>query len=120
VQNHHLYVKSLIDGHIVYDLKTELDEPYFDKLCYLQNELFKSYHGLLEPGIEICIPYKSIELSINFGYTFQFIGTDLLYSKNDDLKLIKRETRKNIKAQWNGYKIGMTIYYNFDFKRTRN
>lgn len=98
-----------------YKLKESLiaaDSTLFD----IPYQKYRSYNVLGEPGILISIPWQSLQLTFNAGYSFQLFGSGLKKDETTYWNLINPHTGKEAKAQWNGYKLGIGISYSFPYK----
>ena len=73
---------------------------------------FDVFNEILEPGIEINYKIMFIGLKLNVGYLFQ--AKDDAFSNdqtgNSNINL------NTVKSNWNGYRIGLSIFYNLAFK----
>jgi len=70
---------------------------------------FNVQNNLFEPGIEINYKINFIGIKLNAGYLFQ--------SGSDNFSVIDPTNNTNIslgpvKPNWNGYRVGFSIYYN--------
>lgn len=66
-----------------------------------------------EPGLMISLHYQSFRFTFNAGYSFQLTGNGL----TNKWKLKNPLTGKDAETQWNGYKVGLAIYYSFDRRK---
>lgn len=78
------------------------------------DQKYTGYSVVEEPGLMISIPYQSFHFTLNAGYSFQLTGNGLTNAKNDKRKLQNPLTGKEAKVQWNGYKVGLALYYSFN------
>jgi hypothetical protein len=74
---------------------------------------FKSMNYFLEPGLTYKYPYKSFVFGINVGYLIPF-GNEAFYTNNNkNNKLYNESNREFIKPDWNGFRLGISVTFNF-------
>lgn len=75
---------------------------------------FKSVNYYFEPGLNFAYSItKYLDIGMYAGYLIGF-GSQAFYSvKDKDYKLYNPNNYNTIKPEWNGFRIGLSIYYTF-------
>lgn len=89
-----------------------------DSTLFDDNSDFQSFNYYVEPGLSFILPYDKISFGIFAGYMFQFGKQAFYFGKNKDNVLYINDRASPIKPDWNGFRIGISIYYNFFRKKT--
>lgn len=77
---------------------------------------FKALNFYFEPGIEFIFSVKNFNVGFSFGYLIQ-AGDEALYMNNKKDVLYNTRSDKPAKAEWNGFRFGIYIYYNLTNKK---
>ncbi len=75
---------------------------------------FNAQNEIVEPGFSVNYNLKNIGLMLNLGYLIQ--TKDGSFSTNND----QNSNTNSIKPNWNGYRIGLTFFYNIASKNKKN
>lgn len=77
----------------------------------------KSNNYFIEYGLIFSfVLYKSISLGIN-GVYFLLLGDQAYYINNDKDLVLMDNMNKPIKPEWNGFRVGLTFFYNIGRKK---
>ncbi|HZK61864.1 MAG TPA: hypothetical protein VFC41_07280 [Anaerovoracaceae bacterium] len=72
---------------------------------------FKSKNYYIQPGFKAVYPWNSLEFEFNAAWLIQ-AGKGTFYNEKDhNLVLSNMVTGNPVKPEWNGLKIGITVYY---------
>ena len=93
--------------------KLTINEYYnvFDSTITNDNIKFKSLNFYCEPGINLKYPMKPFCIGLNSGYFVSF-GKQAFYTDNNkDHILSNSRSNKPITPDWNGFRLGLSLYY---------
>jgi hypothetical protein len=104
-------------GLIFSDLKTSEYYILFDTVKTNEITTYKALNYFLEPGLSIKYSFKRFYFGFNAGY-FITIGKEAFYSENNKQnKLYDSYNNNNVKPQWNGFRLGLSVSY-FIYRKT--
>jgi hypothetical protein len=77
---------------------------------------YKGQNYFFEPGFNISYPVLFFNIGLYSGYFFGF-GKQAYYTNNDKSdKLYIPGSRESIKPDWNGFRLGILVYYNLKMR----
>jgi hypothetical protein len=80
--------------------------------------VFESLNYHLLPRISAGYQYKQFAFSVSGGYLFQFGDEPLYTDNNKDHFLYNNGIKKTVKADWSGFRIGISLSYRLDLKNS--
>lgn len=81
---------------------------------YMHTSKFNIMSEIIEPGVNLNYKSKFVGVKMKFGYLFQAKYNSFTAGKNSGINL------DNDKPNWNGYRIGLSLYYPLKLNRKSN